>query len=158
MIEELKEELVDYDTAFSAKAKGFNFGVNNSFRKALFKGKNPDWEGVFAKGTVFADFGKYHSNNHKAADGSNKKWAIYARPSQSLLRRWLRDRRTDITIITDWEKEGRTYTAALSHVNSSNEVDIWISKRKGLAIKYATYEEALDVALLHALSLLPEAS
>jgi hypothetical protein len=154
----MKEELIGFDVAVLAKAKGFDAGVNNTFSKALFKGKNPDWEGVFEKGAVFENGGFYHRNNDEAADDSNNKWSIYARPSQSLLQRWLRDKQTDITIPTDWGLEGRSYISSLSYVNTANEVDIWIRKNKGLSVQYKTHEEALEVALLQGLKLLPDAS
>lgn len=73
-------------------------------------------------------------------------------PTQSLLQKWLREKRIDITVITDWKKGKRVYYVGFSFVNTKNEIDIWFSKDENKnKIEYSEYEYALEVGLFKSL-------
>lgn len=72
--------------------------------------------------------------------------------TQSLLQKWLRGKRIDITVITDWKKGNRVYYVGFSFVNQKNEIDIWFSKDENKnKIEYSEYEDALEVGLFESL-------
>lgn len=78
-------------------------------------------------------------------------------PTQSLVQKWLREKRIDITVITDWKKGKRIYYVGFSFVNDKNQVDIWFSKDDDKnKIEYSDYEDALEVGLYECLQIVPE--
>jgi hypothetical protein len=78
-------------------------------------------------------------------------------PTQSFVQKWLREKRIDITIITDWKKGKRIYYVGFSFVNDKNQVDIWFSKDDDKnKIEYSDYEDALEVGLYECLQRVPE--
>jgi hypothetical protein len=78
-------------------------------------------------------------------------------PTQSLLQKWLREKRIDITVITNWEKENRVYYVGFSFVNHKNEIEMWFSKDENRnKIEYSKYEDALEVGLFESLKRVSE--
>lgn len=78
-------------------------------------------------------------------------------PTQSLLQKWLREKRIDITVITDWKKEKRIYYVGFNFVNDKNQVDVWFSKDDNKdKIEYSEYEDALEVGLFESLKRVSE--
>ena len=119
-----EDNLVTYDTALLAKNKGFDIDCGWKLRKLD--------DGTFTH-TNCSDLG-------------------VEQPTQSLLKKWLREKLFDITVITDWKKGKRIYYVGFSFVNTKNEIDIRFSKNeKENKIEYAKYEDALEVGLYECL-------
>lgn len=76
-------------------------------------------------------------------------------PTQSLLQKWLREKRIDITVITDWKKAKRVYYVGFIFVNDKNQINIWFSKDEDKnKIEYFCYEDALEIGLQESLKLI----
>ena len=122
----MEEVYVNYETALLAKVKGFN-AIDCT-------GYYHENEG-YKKGYSFC----YSDINMQSEN------AVLA-PTQALLQKWLRDKKIDITVITNWKKGRRIYYVGFSFLNTKNEIDIWFSNdNKGNKIEYDTYEEALNI-------------
>lgn len=125
----LDDDLVTYETALLAKNKGFDIDCGWKLRKLD--------DGTFTH-TNCSDLG-------------------VEQPTQSLLKKWLREKRMDITVITDWKKGKRIYYVGISFVNDKNEIDIWFSKDENKnKIEYSVYEDALEVGLFECLQRVSE--
>lgn len=73
--------------------------------------------------------------------------------TQSLLQKWLREKHNiDITIITNWNKEIKSYRVGLSYI-LNNKIEIWFSRKDTEILEYKTYEEALEIGLYQGLKL-----
>lgn len=53
---------VNFEIAKLLKEKGYDEECNSYFSQALFEGADPNWEGVFPKGSVF-QYPDYHHNS-----------------------------------------------------------------------------------------------
>jgi hypothetical protein len=131
----MEEVLVIFETAKLAKEKGFNAGCDGRW----YIEPGSDW--------------KYSKQGLFKCDNTGDS---IARPTQSLLQKWLREvHRTDITVITDWKQGVRVYYVGFSFVNTENKIDIWFSKdENNNKIEYSDYEEALEIGLQEALKLI----
>lgn len=74
------EELIEFQTAILAKEKGFDIEVLNQFNK---DGESNTYENY--------DFIEYDWNDDKVLLPNIKGYPFYSRPSQSLLKKWLRE-------------------------------------------------------------------
>jgi hypothetical protein len=140
----MEEKLISHATAVLAKAKGFDWPTVRAYdtsqdgEEALWIRRASNW-----------------NTDVKDAEGE-----LFSAPTQAFLAQWLREKRIDITVITDWGETGRTYGVGLSYVNKQNEVDIWFCKvpktsfMSGLTKKFDTHEEAMEVGLQKALTFL----
>ena len=124
-----EDDLVTYETALLAREKGFDIDCGWKLRKLD--------DGTFTH-TNCSDLG-------------------VEQPTQSLLKKWLREKRIDIMVITDWKKGSRVYYVGFSFVNDKNEIDIWFSKDQDKnKIEYSKYEDALEVGLFESLQMVSE--
>lgn len=119
----MKEELISFATAKVAKEKGFNFECDNYFedlQNELFHGK----------GTA----------NLSHPD-------IYARPTQSLLQKWLRETH-GLHVIPKFKRGMVLYTYSVEYRNEGGD------KKKNVGFECFEYEQALETGLKDALQLI----
>lgn len=134
------EELIKLETALLAKEKGFTDSVIDYWEK-----RKDNWEEEYPPSYDFG-YGNYNKNDYQLS-----------RPSQSSLQSWLREKRIDITVITDWKNGNRVYYVGFSFVNDKNEIDILFSKDEDKnKIEYSDYEEALEFGLFECLQRVSE--
>lgn len=143
----MEEKFISYKTAKLAKEKGFDNKLLTYYKNDLEKGDYLFEELIKNQTEWISNFqSKYEYDKN-----------ISVAPSQSLLQKWLREKRIDITVITDWKKGNRVYYVGFSFLNTKNEIDIWFSKDKYKnKIEYSEYEEALEVGLFESLQRVSE--
>jgi len=83
----MKDERISFETAKLAKAKGFDAEVNVCYVEYLKTNKSDNPSFRTKKGDIETESGYFVNNG--VGDLSNKNYTCYARPTQSLLRRWL---------------------------------------------------------------------
>lgn len=133
----MENKRVDFTTAKLAKEKGFDFYDTGGYYH-INKG--------YSSGYAFC-----YSDVNEQTEG------CLLCPDQSLLQKWLREKRIDITVITDWKKGSRVYYVGFSFVNDKNEIDIWFSKDEDKnKIEYSEYEDALEIGLFESLQRVTE--
>ena len=119
----MEEQLISLETAKLAKEKGFNEICDSHFEK---------------DGETYDSYGLPFKPNDK-----QEHEILYARPSQSLLQKWLRE-------------EHKIHIVIMPCIIPSNEVKYYIFTGKlkwDWAELFDTYEEALEVGLQEALKL-----
>ena len=132
----MQEELVSFKVAKLAKDKGFDWLVTNMFKI-----------GAISKGVIEED--NLYDNVNKL-----KSSAVWSRPTQSLLQRWLREVH-NIHFITKPYIESlgkKEITGYYIPTICTSSLDEYIE----FDDNYSTYEEALDEGLFQALNLLPD--
>ena len=128
----MEDKIVSVETAELAMKCGFDIETDKGYYKHGF-------ENDFVKLLLWVN-------------GEDGKPEFGYAPTQSLLQKWLREKRIDITVITDWKKGKRIYYVGFSFVNDKNQVDVWFSKDDNKnKIEYAEYEDALEVGLYECL-------
>ena len=133
----MENKRIDFTTAKLAKEKGFDFYDTGGYYHIN--------EG-YSSGYSFC-----YSDVNEQTEG------CLLCPDQSLLQKWLRGKRIDITVITDWRKGSRVYYVGFSFINDKNEIDIWFSKDEDKnKIEYSEYEDALEIGLFESLQRVPE--
>ena len=108
-----KEVIVTFETAKLAKAKGFSNGTKKVFI---------EWN----DGSNLEEYSDYLTiNNKKGADLSNKQWTVYERPTQGVLKEWLRTyHNIDVTTSVWGEKDLYvTDSPIIKHYHS--RIDKW---------------------------------
>jgi hypothetical protein len=151
----MKEKLVSFKTAKLAQEKGFKFDESefeDYEEMALYSGY---YQYAITPHNQHLKKDEYTSLplhwlefNHGGHECINN----IDQPTQSLLQKHLRDKRIDITVITDWKKGCRVYYVGFSFVNDENKIDIWFSKDQNKnKIEYSEYEDALEVGLFESL-------
>ena len=164
-IEDMKIGLA---TAKLAKEKKFDAIVQGSITEYLNTKIDPDYpEGGgrgWKKGELEGDYG-YFRNFDDGADYSNKNYTMYARPTQSVLARWLRDIHGIQVYAVSGTLSGtvdgaRKYKDYVAHVCVASSRDNEVGRVVKTAIndardeEFQTYEEAMEVGLQYALNLL----
>ena len=135
----MKEELISFETAKLAKEKGFDIYVNQIFKIA--KKDNAFWN--IKKGDI-QEHGVLKLKNQNIIE--DLFWEIYARPTQSLLQKWLREKHNLHIVIKphyNSVQKRRWYSYAVIELIKTGHV---IQKNGCL-----TYEDALEEALQEAL-------
>ncbi|MEM7485050.1 MAG: hypothetical protein AAF348_07560 [Bacteroidota bacterium] len=134
----MKEQLIEFKTAKLAKEKGFDWPVRYYYQHNI-EGK-----------LITSDLEEELSNCNDTPN-----YPEWSRSTQSLLQKWLRKLHIDITVITNWLKDGKKiYYVGFSYLNKNNKIDIWFSKKSGNKIEYPTYEQALETALYEGLKII----
>jgi len=124
----MEDRKVSFETAKLAKEKGFNETCNSHFEE---------------NGSSYDSYGEeFKPNNIQDHE------ILYARPTQSLLQKWLREvHKVDFTLYLD--DDG--YTVEWSFLGKTGK---WDPKKQGGKEGFKTYEEALEVGLQEALKLI----
>jgi hypothetical protein len=147
---DITDEIITIETARLAKQKNFDVFTRTYYCEYLTTKIDPEYPeggGAFGwtKGEIeIGDF--YIRNNDSGSDTSNKNYIMYARPTQSILQRWLREvKKIDIIIhrLAEGNKTTVGYHASLWYNETNSSDDSCLAK--------ATYEEALEDGLQHAL-------
>lgn len=146
----MKEELVTLKTAKLAKEKGFDEESRCGYKE------NGDLMTIDrSEESFFAGASRSYRNSELPSYNKtfHDDWiCICTASTQSELCKWLRElHKTDITVITNWERGVRYYRVGLSYVKD-DKVEIWFSKDGIVLIDYSSYEEALESGLSQALS------
>lgn len=132
----MQEKLISYETAKSAKEKGFNEECEYCYTK----------EGILIEPDVESTSIQYNSLLSKY----NINYILYngsTAPTQSLLQKWLRDVHKIVLYIIFDENTPDTYYRY--HICSTNGF-----KRGNSKSIYTIYEEALEEGLIKALELI----
>lgn len=166
----MTEELVSFETAKLAKAKGFDEECMNFwewYERWDAKLEKLIVEGPFALAKPIMDFrkvdfglveqakkrpGLYNRIYQPERNRALQPW-LYARPTQDLLERWLREVHNlyieiGTFIIGDYWKTGYIFFR-IERLNSNEEDDGDIQEQ------FETFERAREAALQHALKLIP---
>jgi hypothetical protein len=165
-IEDTKIGLV---TAKLCKEKKFDAIVKGSITEYLntkIDREYPEGGGPFGykKGELEGSEG-YFRNFDPGADFSNKNYIMYARPTQSVLQRWLREVHNIQVYVVSGTLSGtvdgvRKYKDYVVHICVASSRDNEVGRVFQTAIndardeEFQTYEEAMEVGLQHALEML----
>lgn len=123
----MRDELIKYETAKLAKEKGFNLKVYNYFQI-----------GTISKGV------EEHSTKYiNDINTTFKESAMFSRPTQGLLQRWLREMH-DLTFSVYPNQDGE-WTCNMTSIKKYVLMNTEYGK---------TYEKALELGLLEALKLI----
>jgi hypothetical protein len=139
-------------TAKLAKEKKFDAIVKGSITEYLntkIDREYPEGGGPFGwkKGELEGDDG-YFRNFDEGADYSNKNFIMYARPTQSVLQRWLREVHNIQVYCYSHTKNGNGVYR--DYVVRVNETPINDARDE----EFQTYEEAMEIGLQHALEMI----
>jgi len=130
----MKNKLVGLTVAKLAKEKNFSNGTSDVFIE-------------FSDKSVQEDVNNYTVNNSLACDMSSEYFTFFERPTQSLLQRWLREiHNIDIFVVASFIGEDK-------HKYSYYIVDTDNLDTDSDGSETVTYEEALEIALEEALTL-----
>lgn len=137
----MEDQLISFETAKLAKEIRFEEKVRNYFKI-----------GVISKGLIEEECTSSDINFQF------QERPLWARPTQTHLQRWLREKhRTDVTVITEWKEGERFYRVGLSYVSQENKIEIWFSREEDGRLKnHESYEVALEEGLKEGLKLIPE--
>lgn len=143
----MEDQKISLETAKLAKEKEFKVGVGTYYVRynKTRKHENPSFN--MKKGSIEIEPGYFENNG--LGDLSNPNYTCYARPSQSLLQKWLRetqDKHVQIENCNNPTKGKWIYEIARL---SGGMLYLW---HKETSPQYDTYEEALEVGLRHALN------
>ena len=133
----MKEEIISFRTAKSAKEKGFDIKTQSYYKEETQKLHNHIRRNGYHKG-------KYYelSNSNMKVSGS---FYRYSAPTQSLLQKWLREKyNIDIEVRTSVFQD-KYYVLLLK-----DKLPVAKNKKE----YYGTYEEALEEALQMGLDLI----
>jgi len=144
----IREEKISLETAKLAKEKKFDAIVRGSITEYLntkIDKEYPEGGGHgWKKGDLEGDDG-YFRNFDDGADYSNKNYTMYARPTQAVLARWLREIHNIQVYVSSQTVNGNgKYRDYVAHVNNREINDARDEE-------FQTYEEAMEVGLLVAL-------
>jgi len=144
----IREEKISLVTAKLAKEKRFDAIVQGSITEYLntkIDKEYPEGGGHgWKKGDLEGDDG-YFRNFDDGADYSNKNYTMYARPTQAVLARWLREVHNIQVYVSSQTVNGNgKYRDYVAHVNNREINDARDEE-------FQTYEEAMEVGLLIAL-------
>jgi len=144
----IREEKISLVTAKLAKEKRFDAIVQGSITEYLntkIDKEYPEGGGHgWKKGDLEGDDG-YFRNFDDGADYSNKNYTMYARPTQAVLARWLREVHNIQVYVSSQTVNGNgKYRDYVAHVNNREINDARDEE-------FQTYEEAMEVGLLVAL-------
>lgn len=138
----MEEQLISFETAKLAHEKGF-----------FYKGM------MYRKGGTLSDGKGFMSNLD-----------LYSAPTQSILQKWLRERKSPIVVevnfgvIDDSESAYTWHIREYQHegvegTRKKNETDFWENYDSFISVSgnwFGTYEEALEKGLLRALKLIKQ--
>jgi len=128
----MKDELIGFETAKLAKEKGFKEFCSNGFDDRL--------EGIEPFGIGNGEISSTHSIDYFDNKGDNH---LYARPTQSLLQRWMREvHNIKISILPRTNIEEKRWW------------DWLIQGQPVIYLKFTSYEKALEEGLQEALKLI----
>jgi hypothetical protein len=158
----MKDEIETLETAKLLKEKNFDVLVQGSYTQYLTTQIDPEYPeggGPFGwtKGEVEMS-SSYFRNNDKGGDFSNKKYTMYAAPTQSLVQKWLREDygiqvyAVSGTISGGTKLRFKDYVGHVDDISKhgvGNVVQTAINDPRDE--EYQTYEAALEAALLEAL-------
>lgn len=133
----MEDKLIEFETAKLAKLKGFSPATIFAFRQ--IDNGPPSKMGYFDGGMMDWNDGM---------DSENGVW--FSRPTQSLLQKWLRETH-QIHLHIEWYTDGKWEISLVT-----KDLDGAPIPPKESEGSYLTYEDALEVGLLHALELLPD--
>jgi hypothetical protein len=140
----MNDERITLETAKLAKKKRFDVAVFGSYVEYLKDQIDPEYPeggGPFSmvKGEI-EENNDYFKNGDKNHDYTNKNYSCYARPTQALLARWLR------------EKHGLILCVIYTNVPGIK----WGYDIYGRGVIYVgnSYEECLEAGLIEALKLI----
>ena len=144
----IREEKISLETAKLAKEKRFDAIVRGSITEYLntkIDKEYPDGGGYgWKKGDLEGDDG-YFRNFDDGADYSNKNYTMYARPTQAVLARWLREVHGIQVYANSQTKDGNgKYRDYVAHVNGTAIND-------ARDTEFQTYEAAFEVGLQYVL-------
>jgi hypothetical protein len=157
----LQDEKITLETAKLAKEKGFHVPVDGSYVEYHKTRKGDDG---YKKGDVEIE-PMYFANDWSETDYSNSNYTMYARPTQALLARWLREVHGIQVYAVSGTLSGtadgiRKYKDYVVHVCVAKSHDNAIGRVVQTAIndardeEYQTYEAAMERGLQEALKLL----
>lgn len=150
MTNEIKDERITLETAKLLKEKNFDIWAYGSITEYIKSQRDPEYPeggGPFGweKGEREIDPTNYFRNNHGGCDYSNKKYRMYAAPTQALLARWLREvHDIQVYAYSHTVNGAATY---IDYVVYVNERAINDSRDE----EFQTYEKAMEVGLQVAL-------
>jgi len=131
----MEDQLITFETAKLAKEKGFDWKVTHHYRnglnydKELFNGGNP-----------------YNMN----CSEEQKLWSVmlYSAPTQSLLQKWLREKKILIEVrpVDDWD----CWNYQIAGEDFLSPLRVLLKRIS----EYPTYEEALEEGLKDGLRLI----
>ena len=143
----MKDEIISFETAKLAKEKGFKEFCSNGFDDRL--------EGIEPFGIGNGEISSTHSIDYFDNKGDNH---LYARPTQSLLQRWLREvHEIDIEIELTDNSRHSYYESSIKKqdIRDYNDEDCFDQVRQvHIKGKFKTYEQALEKGLQEALKLI----
>jgi len=148
----MKDERITLETAKILKEKNFNIWVYGSITEYVKTQKDPEYPeggGPFGweKGERDIQPTNYFCNNHGGCDYSNKKYKMYAAPTQSLVARWLREVH-EIFVFVNYRSFGvKECNGWYYHIGKSP--DHYSDDQ------FKTYEEAMEVGLGEGLKQIP---
>lgn len=135
----MKEDMITLETAKLAKKKGFDLKVIEAF---------VDLTGF--------DGGEMHNNVYTYRQNHNSKNHRYSRPSQSLLKKWLREKHGLILVVRPTKRSSKRlkYMCGLYKTFTHDEVIDNDPYKKLLAEVSVSesYDDALEEGLLYALN------
>lgn len=149
----MKDERISLETAKILKEKNFDIWVYGSITEYITTQKDKEYPkggGPFGwkKGERDIDPTDFFCNNHGSCDYSNKKYKMYALPTQSLVQKWLREVHNIQVYCRSHTKNGEgKYRDYVAYVNEEIINDARDEE-------YQTYEEALEVGLRYALEMI----
>lgn len=159
----IREERISLATAKLAKEKRFDAVVQGSITEYLntkIDKEYPEGGGSFIwkKGELEGDSSAYFRNFDSGTDYSNKNYTMYARPTQAVLARWLREVHGIQVYAVSGTLDGTPkYKDYVVHVCIAKSHDNAVGCVVQTAIndprdeEYQTYELAMEAGLLYAL-------
>lgn len=149
----MKDELISFETAKLAKEKGF-IGIKSQANNWYYE--NGD---IHNEKNIRGYKGLKGWNAWEATQGV--RWDA---PTQSLLKRWLRDNDVDITIITNFKNSStsinKSYRVGIVYIKN-NLIETFFLRPKSDSIldkvlftEFKTYEDALEYGLKEALKII----
>jgi hypothetical protein len=147
----MKDERITLKTAKLLKEKNFNIWAYGSITEYVKTQKDPEYPeggGPFGweRGVSEVDSTNWFCNNHGACDYSNKKYKMYADPTQALVARWLREVHGIQVYVDSRTKNGenkwRDYVVYINGAQLNDPRDE----------EYDTYEKAMEFGLYNALT------
>lgn len=135
--------IVTFENAKSLKEKGFDDLCTAYYNQALFEGKNPDWEGVFPKFTVF----KRHDTHFNSKPIINDQWFDCSAPTISEVVMWLYEKH-GIWVVVNISIDNTWY---FEFFNLKDKRNAEIEVRYEIAGRHKSPEEAYQEAIKYTL-------
>lgn len=138
----MKEQIIKFETAKLAKAKGFFMIPDMAYN---LHGQLGNYYDVVGE-SPFSD------DENDPVDYSSLR---YVAPTQSVLQGWLREKGLDVDITVNWSQGRRTYGAGFSYLNDRKEYCFWMhTDDLNETIHLPSYEDALEIVLQEGLKLI----